>query len=68
MPPIHIDISTIGATMLSLASPLTVVLWKYLPAKKRGVDVAVLENDFEHLRADVDELKRDVKSLVNKLL
>lgn len=72
MPPIDVDITTGGSTVLGVAMFATTVLWKFVPARKPRVgsvetDLMLLSNEIAHVKETVAEIKQDVKSIQSKL-
>lgn len=71
MPPIDINVTTMGAALLSLAIPASVVLWKRLPTKRSAkyteVDFAVLKVQVSHIGTTVNKIEKDVKEINRKL-
>lgn len=69
--PIDLEITTVGAAIFGVCMLGSTLAWRLIPtrrhasrmAPKDAVNLAILSTEIAHIRADVTELKKDVKEI-----
>lgn len=66
--PVEISITTAASALLSVALVVSTLIWKLVPARSArraarydATDIALLANEMQHVRSDIDEIKAEVK-------